>query len=162
MRNGRGFTLIEILVVIAIIGILASVVLSSVNLAREKAKVAKAKGELNQIRKALAGLENDSGEWPNHKPPDLIEPGGANNEVWDLNLPAGGLVATDGNFPNWQGPYIKQIPLDPWGNGYFFDTDYDTDPGAGQTWVAVIGSFGPNGVGQNVYDSDDIYLLLKQ
>ena len=87
--------------------------------------------------------------------------GGGANEVWDLSQPAGGLLSTDGNYPNWGGPYIDEIPLDPWGNPYFFDSDYDVPPTGGNDAV-VLGSFGPNGVGQNLYDSDDIIIILYQ
>jgi general secretion pathway protein G len=153
----QGFTLIELLVVIAIIGILASVVLASMHSARENAKKVKARAMTKEIRKAMALLEGDSGEWPGHKSIEDIESGASGNEIWDLNAAEAGLVATDGAFKNWSGPYIDHIPEDPWGNNYFFDTDYDLDPGAGEIWGVVIGSFGPNGVGQNVYDSDNIY-----
>lgn len=152
----RGFTLIELLVVIAIIGVLSSTVMASLNTARVKSRIAAAQAEVNQIRKAIMLLEADTLEWPGHKSIDDIETGGSGNEVWDLNATSAGLVATDGAFPGWNGPYISQVPLDPWGNPYFFDTDYDVDPGAGEIWAAVIGSFGPNGDGQNVYDSDNI------
>lgn len=160
-RFERGFTLIELLVVIAIIGILSSTVLASLNSARQKSRMAAAQAEIDQIRKAALLLESDTLEWPGHKTVDDIESGVSGNEIWDLNDPSAGLVATDGAFPGWNGPYIQQIPLDPWGNPYFFDTDYDIDPGAGQTWGAVIGSFGPNGQGQNLYDSDDIYAVVS-
>ena len=46
--------------------------------------------------------------------------------------------------------------LDPWGNPYFLDTDYHT----GGDCVVAIGSFGPNGVGQNLYDEDDIIYVI--
>ncbi len=156
----KGFTLIELLVVIAIIGVLASVVLASVNSARENAKKAKAEAMVKEIRTAVEMLVNDGGYWPGHKTADDIESGTSGNEIWDLNAPEAGLVATDGLYTHWAGPYISVIPPDPWGNNYFFDTDYDIDPGPGQTWAAVIGSFGPNGVGQNVYDSDNIYEVI--
>jgi hypothetical protein len=62
---------------------------------------------------------------------------------------------------------MKYIPLDPWGNPYFLDTDYQVDANGNPcqsscTEVAALGSFGPNGVGQNVYDSDDIILIVAR
>ena len=45
-----------------------------------------------------------------------------NNEV-DLSAPSAGLLATDGNFPLWSGPYQTSV-TDPWGNPYFLDEDY--------------------------------------
>ena len=159
-KSNLGFTLIELLVVIAIIGVLASIILASINIARQRAKIAKAQGEVNQLRKAAALLESDTGEWPGHKTVDDVESGASGNEIWDLRTPEAGLIATDGNFPNWSGPYIQNITADPWNNNYFFDTDYDIDPTAGESWAAAVGSFGPNGVGQNIYDSDDIFNVL--
>jgi len=160
MNKRHGFTLIELLVVIAIIGILASIILASLSSARGKARIAHTQATLKEIRKAIAFLEGDSGEWPGHKSIEDIESGASGNEIWDLNSAASGLVATDGAFSNWGGPYINVIPVDSWGNDYFFDTDYDIEVGAGETWAAVIGSFGPNGDGQNVYDGDNIYEVL--
>jgi len=156
-----GFTLIELLVVIAIIGILASLILASLNNARQSARLVKARAEVSQIRKAIALLETDTTQWPGHKTIDDVQSGASGNEIWDLTAPEAGLLATDGSFPNWNGPYIQAIPLDTWGNPYFFDTDYDIDSTAAERWAAVVGSFGPNGDGQNVYDDDNIYDVLK-
>jgi general secretion pathway protein G len=158
-RLKSGFTLIELLVVIAIIGVLAGIIINSVNSARTKAQIAQAQQTVRSIRNAIALLEIDTGQWPGHKALDTIESSGS-NEIWDLTTSASGLMSTDGSFPGWGGPYIRNIPLDPWGHPYFFDTDYDVDPSAGVTQAVVIGSFGPNGVGQNVYDSDNIFIKL--
>jgi prepilin-type N-terminal cleavage/methylation domain-containing protein len=157
----KGFTLIELLVVIAIIGMLATLVIGAVNQARAKARVAKVQAELKSLRNAIVLLENDSQEWPGHQAIGVIGSGGS-NEIWDLNDTDAGLSTTDGNFTNWNGPYILNVPLDPWGNEYFFDSDYDIDPSGSTRFAVVIGSFGPNGVGQNLYDSDDIIEILAQ
>ena len=76
-------------------------------------------------------------------------------EVWNLNA-AAGLTSTDGGYLGWNGPYIQSVPLDPWGKNYFFDTYYDIN---GTNYV-VVGSFGPNKVGPNLYDADDVILLF--
>lgn len=158
----RGFSLIELLVVIAIIGILSSTVLGAVQKAREKAQIAKARAFVKELRNAIALLEDDTGQWPGHQTIDVVDTGGGTNELYDLSVPEAGLVATDGNFPNWKGPYLSDMSLDPWEHSYFFDTDYDIDSSTGVTNAAVVGSFGPNGVGPNVYDEDNIYYELVE
>lgn len=60
-KTQKGFTLIELLVVISIIGLLSSIVLASLNSARDKAKVAKAKSEMLQIIKAIEVARNETG-----------------------------------------------------------------------------------------------------
>ncbi len=161
----KGFTLIELLIVIAIIGILSSIVLVALKGAREKAKIAKANVEVGQIANAFLFLETDTGQWPGHKIPGAIEEGASDNEICDDDCVYGlsdneaGLTGTDGAYSNWKGPYAEAIVLtDPWGNEYFFDTDYTLSSGS----AAVIGSYGPNGEGNNLYDSDDILHILAQ
>lgn len=165
-RAARAFTLIELLVVIAIIGILSSVVLASLNAVRAKGRIAAAKQELGEIKNAISVLSASTGLWPGGKTLDQIE-SGSGNEIWDLGTPAAGLASTDGSFPTWGGPYMKTIPNDPWGNPYFMDTDYQVDTAGNPcqsscAQAVVIGSFGPNGVGQNTYDADDIILILSR
>ncbi len=179
-NKNKGFTLIELLVVISIIGILASIVLVSMSSAREEARIAKAQVEIEQISNAILRLEIDTNQWPAHQTPNTTCPGCANNELCDdgctykLSSEYAGLFLDDSSdpYPNWQGPYIQVIPLDPWGNEYFFDTDYDIDPGPDpvteREWVAVIGSYGPDGEGNNGYDDtpdtsgDDIIYILAR
>jgi hypothetical protein len=53
---------------------------------------------------------------------------------------------------------MQTLTKDPWGHNYFFDNDYTLD---GVT-KAVVGSYGPNGVGSNLYDEDDIVIIISR
>ncbi|MCH7530013.1 prepilin-type N-terminal cleavage/methylation domain-containing protein [Patescibacteria group bacterium] len=165
-NSTRGFTLIELLVVIAIIGMLSSVVLTSLNTAREKAKIAGAQNQLSEIEKAISFLVNDTAgypAWGSTKPTSAC---GTGDELF-IDDARAGIVATDGNFPNWDGPYLTPATPDPWGTFYLFDGDYQcgaatlgcggvADDGLNS---AVIQSYGPNKT-QDYGDGDDIVIIL--
>lgn len=172
MRKNNGFTLLELLMVIAIIGILASVILASLNSARDKGRIANAQSEIGTIRSALALLRTDTGLYPNAASTFCRIDPGANNEV-DLNDPDMGLVGNDaGTFSQWDGPYIVEA-VDPWGNSYYLDEDYQclaatvgcqgiTDVNS-DSGSSVIVSCGPNGeldTGACAYDADNIVYYL--
>ena len=172
MDYKKGFTLIELLVVIAIIGVLATIAVVAVNYARSYAKTVKAQHDIAQIEKAINMLADDSGTWPGHQEVNKIHSVN-NNEIcsdgcsFDLTDSRAGLVQTNGSYNNWAGPYIENIPVDPWGHQYFFDTDYraDTDGkpcdgGPACVDVVTVGSYGPDGVGNNQYNSDDVIKIL--
>lgn len=159
-KNNRGFTLIELLVVISIIGLLSSVVFSSVNSAREKARIARAQADLNQLQLAIEFLYDDTGLSPGKI---SLSPCVQNPEIY-LNSSSAGIQSTDGGFPSWGGPYMSTVPLDPWGTNYYFDPDYicgantlgcSSDSG----WLRAILSFGPD-KSETYNDGDDIVLIL--
>lgn len=173
-KSGAGFTLIELLVVIAIIGILAVIVLANMPAARQKARIAKAQTQIKDLYMAIAMLEGDTGQWPGHQRMGYTNcsvPGGPfdDNELcgdcdhagvpadsYNLDSGPAGLIIDDASIPfsSWDGPYYKgpvpTVPADPWGNGYFFDTDYWTN-GACRV---VIGSYGPDGASDLVGNSN--------
>jgi prepilin-type N-terminal cleavage/methylation domain-containing protein len=170
----KGFTLIELLVVIAIIGLLTTLATVAVRIAMNKAKVAKAQQGVDTIYNAITIMSNDTDEWPGHQDKDEINTGtGAEICGPDATLPtpgdctagglsdsSSGLLANDGSFLHWQGPYMVNIPLDPWGHEYFFDTNYSINAGSepcacgsnaglGCRNMVVVGSYGPDGLGAN-------------
>lgn len=134
-----GFTLIELLVVIAIIGILAAVVLASLNDSRDLAKARKAQADMRNIHTAMEVMFNHTGLYP-HKQTQYCPPRSAGGNEVNLASPTSGLIATDGTYPEWQGPYLNGV-TDPWGMPYFLDEDYYCTAGAvgcdGQVSVGV-------------------------
>lgn len=151
-RLSSGFTLIEIIVNLTIIGILLAIAIPAYTIFKDKANSAKAKSDLRAVQIAIELLASDTEKWPGPNSVGVT----ANQEVWDLNSSDAGLVTATSGFPNWNGPYVQSVPKDPWGSDYFFDPDYKI----GGVNYAVVGSFGPNKVGKNIYDSDDVYLIL--
>jgi len=103
-----GFTLIELMVVILIIGLLATIVVQNLRSATDKAKRVKAQADISQIKSALDRYYLDAGSYPTS----------------DQGLPALMAAPTTGNDPkDWGGPYIERIPPDPCGHPYVYQSD---------------------------------------
>jgi general secretion pathway protein G len=104
-RGERGFTLIEIMVVVIIIGLLAAVIVPSVMKRVDDAKVAKAKEDIQSLETALTMYYMDNSKYPTN----------------DQGLTALITQPTDPTIKNWKaGGYIERISKDPWGNDYVF------------------------------------------
>jgi len=102
-RRARGFTLIEIMVVVIIIGLLASVVVLNILPNVDKAKVTKAKEDIDSIGLALKEFYLDNSKFPTN----------------EQGLAALVTQPTDPTIKNWKpGGYIERISKDPWGNDY--------------------------------------------
>ncbi len=147
-----GFTLTEVVVTVGLVGLLLAMVVPGVRKVRRNAMIKQAESDLAMLEAAVRKLAWDTGCWPTQRSKNRFD----GREVWDLTDPRAGLMATNGRYPNWKGPYITRIPDDPWGNPYFVDTDYYLE----RRWRVVVGSFGPNGRGRNWYDRDNVFVLL--
>lgn len=113
-KNKRGFTLIEIMLVVTIIGVLAMVVIPRLAGRSEEARVAAAKIQIENIGVALDAYELDNGRYPST----------------DQGLSA--LYVNPGGLTSWKGPYLKKkLKTDPWGTSYVYSqpgthgSDYD-------------------------------------
>ncbi len=149
----RGFTLVEIMIVVAIIGLLAGIGIPAVSRSIRNSKIKQAQTELEMISAAVLQLAWDTGKWPNGQ----LRTKGGSSENWALTGDSCGLLDTDGSHIGWKGPYYDGEIKDPWGNSYFFDPDYRID---GVDRV-VVGSLGSDGVGRNQYnDNDNIYVRV--
>ncbi len=108
MRNNRGFTLIEIMVVVIILGLLATIVLTNVMGREDEARINAAKAQIRSLEGALDGFKLDNGFYP----------------TTDQGLDALIKKPETGRIPTkWkEGGYLKpaRIPKDPWGNDYHY------------------------------------------
>lgn len=152
MKKKEAFTLIEIMTTVGIIGLLAGLGSLAVLKGIESARINEATTRVQMLSAAVLQLAWDTGRLPNGQ----LRTAGGSTEVWDLTGSGAGLLSASSGYINWKGPYLDAIEKDPWGNPYFFDPDYRI---AGVDHM-VVGSFGPNGKGRNLYDSDDIYVLV--
>ena len=128
-RESRGFTLLELLVVIVIIGLLAGLVAPRYfdQLGKSNTKIARA--QIDALEKALDQYRLDVGHYPSA----------------EQGLQA--LVKKPANEERWQGPYLKKdIPLDPWARPYLYKI-----PGEhGEIDVYSLGADGQaGGTGEN-------------
>jgi type II secretory pathway pseudopilin PulG len=152
MNRKHGFTLTETMIMVGLISLLGAIASVAVSKAHRNARIKQTETELNMLAAAVLQMTWDTGRWPNK----AVRTTPGSTEIWNITGAAVGLLDTDGSYNNWKGPYYEGAVLDPWGQPYFFDPDYTTSQGI----RIVIGSFGPNGKGPNLYDKDDIYILL--
>lgn len=114
LKNRAGFTLIELMVVMIILGLLAALVVPRMFGKLGKAKTHAAYAQIELFGTALDSFRLDVGRYP------------TSSEGLEA------LVAAGSGAEDWNGPYLKknEIPLDPWGNPYLYESpgkhgDYD-------------------------------------
>jgi general secretion pathway protein G len=102
-RTSKGFTLLELLVVMVIIGMLAAFVAPRYFSQVGKSQQKSAKAQITALEQALDQFRLDLGRYPTN----------------DEGLAA--LNSSPSNDPNWLGPYLKKdVPSDPWGRAYVY------------------------------------------
>ena len=129
-QYSTGFTLLELLVVIVIIGLLAAYVGPKYFAQLGKSEVTVAKSQMESFEKSLDTYRLDVGRYP------------TSEEGMAALMAAPPTAAT-----KWNGPYLKKaVPLDPWGNAYVYRS-----PGAKAEYeIMSMGKDGqPGGTGDN-------------
>jgi general secretion pathway protein G len=101
-KNRRGFTLTELMLVVAIIGILAALVIPRIAGSSEHARIVAAQTDINGgIKTALGNYEVDIGQYPKSLQDLVVMPGNLSKD-------------------RWHGPYLDNVPQDPWKNNYIY------------------------------------------
>ncbi len=187
-RNEAGFTLIEVVVVVAVIAILAAVLTPYITKYIDDSKIAKARNEVQVVGGAMTNFYKDTGVWPSKTAtgaaavvlytgtttpaaaaiftavPPVVPP--AVNWA-GVVAPLDNSLLTNGTgnaYPangdlQWKGPYAgSALPTDPWGKPYVVNV-----AASGPVWVL---SSGPNGKVQtamtdNVVKGDDIGFRVR-
>jgi len=127
MKEQKGFTLIELMLVVVIIGALVAMVMPRLTGRGEQARSAAAKADIEaNIATALKLYELDNGEFPSTAD----------------GLTA--LLSKASSVQNWRGPYLEKKPIDPWGREYKYRS-----PGEHRTADYDLYSLGRDGVEGN-------------
>lgn len=128
----RGFTLLELLVVIVIIGLLAAYVGPKYFSQLGKSEATVAKAQVEAFEKALDTYRLDVGRYPTNEE-GLVS-----------------LLSKPASAARWNGPYLKKgIPLDPWGRAYIYRS-----PGAKSDFEVI--SYGKDGQPGGIDENADI------
>jgi prepilin-type N-terminal cleavage/methylation domain-containing protein len=175
LKDRRGFTLIEMAIVVGIVGLLAAILVPIVFNQITSAEQARTEADCRSIATAIMLLRKDTGDWPcrNGSNPNtyyLIY--GTGNQPQNWNRTGGSsddmanhLISNNRGYSSsrWAGPYIERVEPDPWGNRY---QAYVRGFHSGVTNVRVwVISAGPNGnletrTNDTALQGDDIGVMM--
>jgi len=190
LKGKKGFTLIEVIVILAVIAILAAVLTPMIIGYVSDARTSRAQSDVKTIAAAVQVFNKDMKDWP----------------IWETNTkrksattPYATLAAGDGDVPTatetiptptgsiddqlmtnvpvypitggskWRGPYLETVKADPWGNKYYIDVKGLQPANIGGTTPAYVVSAGPNKKIDTTYTAgptvtplvDDIVFRIK-
>ena len=123
----QGFTLVELLLVLVILGVLAAIVIPKFSGRTQQAKVQAAVTQISTFRTALDAFEVDNGYYPKGR-----------TGLQDL-------IVQPRDAQNWRGPYLQtdRVPQDPWGGEYVYECPGKHNPTSYDIYTA-----GPPGENQ--------------
>ena len=121
-KHEAGFTLVEMLLVLVILGTLAAIVLPKFAGRTEQARITAAETQISTFKTVLDAFEVDNGFYPK-----------GSDGLYDL-------MEEPSNATDWRGPYLEDIPNDPWDNPYIYEC-----PGKHNDRGFDLLSMGPDG-----------------
>ena len=130
LNSPRGFTLIELLLVLVILGILAAIVVPKFAGRTDDARNAAAKTQIAGFSTSLDAFEVDTGSYPK-----------GSEGLMDL-------VQAPSDATGWKGPYMKEIPVDPWQRPYVYVCPGRNNPSSYD--IYSLGSDGREGTEDDV------------
>lgn len=152
-----GFTLIEIIIVIAVIAILAGIATPSIVKNINDSRIARTKSDCKEIASAMASFYKDLGKWPTYnkttrlgylKTNDGTMPKQSAGWWGKSDLLDNQLITNAPTYPTtgetkWDGPYQTEFKADPWGHAYLCNV---FELSVGSTAPVYVLSAGPDGI----------------
>jgi len=165
--SGPGFTLIEMVIVVAIIALLAGILVPIAFNQVDDAQLTRALGDCKGLSNALVLYKKDTGGWPINKKMFYTEGAAATSES---KFDSGNAEHIEepllNNSPaavGWKGPYMSSFHADPWGHRYVIEAEGSKAVGMPYMWVISAGPDGKFDTGKNdkTLKGDDIGLILQ-
>lgn len=183
MKTERGFTLIEMAVVLGIIAILAAILTPVVTNYVDQARTTRAHNDVKKIAQGILFFNRDTGVFPGYNTFALARAGSTPNidclvsgtsttltaeflgGIWTCSSPGlltqylnvnslGITTANSAGSISYRGPYLDGLTgLDPWSNPYIVNSDNLAKTGANSVYWAFALSAGPDGVIDTVQDT---------
>ncbi len=178
VRNCKGFTLIEVVVVAGIIAILAGFLVPMIFNQVDEAKITRAQGDMKTIQTSIMAFKKDTGNWPIKTTDPAVtvsllysdskstltppipttlstnwDPTTAERLAAHLNSNNDNLYGT-----TWKGPYMNSIAADPWGNAYIINSNNFNNPldPIAKVWIISAGPDGEVQSNPNIDSCSDL------